>query len=267
VKPGGRKIDFWGALFCYLALLGTFLLAGAIGGMTSPSKPESRTPESQAASQTPLEIAQADLIAQQDMANWAFWAMIGGILTMAGSFAALYFIRATLQATRDTLQEQRDRNAVEMRAYIVVIPQGIEQDIRELRYRGYIEIHNIGKTPAHNVSAKVRMKQSHFNEGNFPTKPFKKLADRTLLPDARMRQATKDTAPITDFAAKPGYIFVYGRIDYTDHLNQRRSTLFCHRYNKATLELDLEKIIPASAPKVLVRTALARHHIHGNSAD
>ncbi|OWQ95364.1 hypothetical protein CDQ91_13860 [Sphingopyxis witflariensis] len=201
------------------------------------------------------------------MADWAFWAMIGGMLTMLGSFAALYFIRATLLATKETLQEERDRNAIEMRAYVVVIPQGIEKDIGKSEYRGQIEIHNIGKTPAHNVSARVWMKQSKFDAVDFETEPFQTLADRTLLPDARMRQGTKNTGPISDFAKKPGFIFVFGRIDYTDYLMKRRSTTFCHRYNKATLATDPNEIAPLAEPQVLIRAATARHHIHGNRAD
>lgn len=186
---------------------------------------------------------------------------------MLGSFAALYFIRETLQATRETLQEERDRNAIEMRAYIVVIPKGIEQDVGELRYRGQVEIHNIGKTPAHNVSVRVRMKSSHFNERRFNTKRFNNLAERTLLPDARMRQGSKNTGFVSDFEDRSEFIYIYGRVDYTDYLDKRRSTMFCHRYNKETFEGKADdKALPIQ-PKVLIRTDMARHHIHGNQAD
>lgn len=94
-----RSLGFWEATFCYLALFGSFILAGAIGGMTSAGKPQSEGANSQAAASTELALAQADLVAQQEMADWAFWAMIGGLLTMFGSIAALYFIRETLRAT------------------------------------------------------------------------------------------------------------------------------------------------------------------------
>lgn len=267
MKSGQHKLGFWGALFCYLALFGTFMLAGAIGGMSTPSGPQSHGTDSNAITSTKLTIAQADLIAKQEMAVWAFWAMIGGIFTMFGSFAALYFIRETLRATRDTLQDERDRTAIEMRAYIVVIPKGIEQDVGELRYRGQVEIHNIGKTPAHNVSAKVRMKTSHFDEKSFYTKKFQTLAERTLLPDARMRQGTKETGWITDFCDQSEFIYVYGRVDYTDYLQKRRSTMFCHRYNMQTFEGDTEDMEPPGQPRTLIRTDMARHHIHGNVAD
>ncbi len=243
------------------------MLAGAIGGMTSSRTPQGEGEIRQTAASTELALAQADLTAQQEMADWAFWAMIGGIFTMFGSFAALYFIRETLRATRETLQDARDRTAVEMRAYIVVIPRGIEQDVGELRYRGQVEIHNIGKTPAHNVSAKVRMKTSHFNEKSFNTRRFATLAERTLLPDARMRQGTKETGWITDFCDQSEFIYVYGRIDYIDYLQERRSTMFCHRYNKETFEGDVDDMEPPGEPRILIRTDMARHHIHGNIAD
>jgi hypothetical protein len=264
---GPKTIGFWEGLFCLVALFGTVVLAGAVGGAIAPEKPHSYPPLVDNLPSNDSKLAQADLVAQQEMADWAFGAMIGGFLTMIGSFAALYFIRETLQATQDTLQEARDRNAIEMRAYVVVIPKGIEQDVGSFEFRGQVEIHNIGKTPAHNVSTKVRMKTSDFHESNFKTNRFKNLAQRTLLPDARMRQGTKNTGLVSDFMDQSEFIFVYGRVDYTDYLQERRSTMFCHRYNKATFECEIDVTEQPKEPKVLIRTDMARHHIHGNQAD
>lgn len=240
MSAGPRKLGFWEALFCLLALIGAVVIAGATGGVTSSLKPHNHAVVIAVAEADNSTFAQDDLVAQQEMANWAFGAMIGGFLTMFGSFAALYFISKTLHATQETLKVARERNSIEMRAYVVVIPKGIEQSIGGPTFRGQVEIHNIGKTPAHNVSCKVRMKSSGFKEDRFRTNRFKVLAKRTLLPDARMRQGTKETGLISDFMDQSEFIYVYGRVDYTDYLNKRRSTMFCHRYNKSAFIGDIE---------------------------
>ncbi len=267
MKHEPKRLGFWEGLLCLLALMGTVALAGMIGGTISPGRPHSHPVAGDTSLAASATLAQADLAAQQEMADWAFGAMIGGLLTMFGSFAALYFIRETLHATKETLQVERDRNAIEMRAYVVVIPMGIEQDVGRFDYRGQIELHNIGKTPAHDVSVKVWLKTAGFKESNFKTSAFKNPAQRTLLPDARMRQGTKNTGLVSEFMDGSGYIFVYGRVGYTDYLGVRRSTMFCHRYNKDTFEVEIDVITPASKPKVLIRKDMARHHIHGNKAD
>lgn len=266
MSAGPRKLGFWEALFCLLALLGTVVIAGAIGDVTAPLRPHTH-PAVSPATGADTTLAQEDLVAQQEMANWAFGAMIGGFLTMLGSFAALYFIRKTLHSTQEALKEAQDRNAIEMRAYIVVIPKGIEQSIGDVTFRGQIEVHNIGKTPAHNVSCKVRMKTSSYKEDNFRTNSFKVLAQRTLLPDARMRQGTKEPGLVSDFLDQSDFIYVYGRVDYTDYLDERRSTMFCHRYNKSAFEGEIDVINLPKETRVIIRADIARHHIHGNKAD
>lgn len=243
------------------------MIAAAIGRATTPPKSHFHPVAIEAAATNGSTLAQDDLVAQQEMADWAFGAMIGGFLTSLGSFAALYFIRETLDATRETLKETQDRNAIEMRAYIVVIPKGIEQSIGEATFRGQVEIHNIGKSPAHNVSCKVRMKKAKYNGKNFTTRRFDILADRTLLPDARMRQGTKETGLVSDFLDKSDFIYVYGRVDYTDYLKVRHSTMFCHRYNKSAFVGQIDVIDLPAETRVLIQAAAARHHILGNIAD
>ena len=262
-----KKLGFWETLFCLIALLGTVALAGAIGGVSAVRIREKPLISAELNGNESLTISKADLVAQQEMANSAFYAMIAGFLTMFGSFGALYYIHQTLRATQSTLTEGQGRNKIEMRAYVVVIPKGIEQDVGSLDFRGQVEIHNIGKTPAHNVSTKVWMKTSDFNESDFETDRFQNLAQRTLLPDARMRQGTKNTGWISDFIDQSKFIYVYGRVDYTDYLQERRSTMFCHRYNKSTFECEINISELPREPKVLIRADMARHHIHGNQAD
>ena len=267
MEKGPPRVGFWEALFCVLALLGAVLIAGAIGGISAPIRPHAHPTADALAETQSSSLAQEDLVAQQEMANWAFGAMIGGFLTMFGSFIALFFVYKTLHATQETLREARERNAIEMRAYIVVIPKGIEQSIGNIEYRGQIEIHNIGRSPAHDVSCKVRMKTSDYNESNFRTQRFKVLAKRTLLPDARMRQGTKENGLTTDFLDLDGHIYVYGRVDYTDHLSERRSTMFCHRYNRSAVIGDVLDLEAVTETRVLIPAEIARHHIHGNNAD
>lgn len=267
MRTNPRRLGFWEAFFCFVALLSAVVIAGALGGAIAPTRPHDHPVASAAAQSDETTIAQEDLIAQQEMADWALGAMVVGLLTMFGSFFALYFVRETLRATQQTLQETQDRNAIEMRAYVVVIPKGIEQSIGEATFRGQVEVHNIGRTPAHDVSCRVWMKEGRYKEDKFATSKFKVLAKRTLLPDGRMRQGTKQTGLVSDFLDQSGHIFVYGRVDYTDYLNERRSTMFCHRYNKSAFVGELDVVDLPDKARTLIHADMARHHIHGNKAD
>jgi hypothetical protein len=127
-------------------------------------------------------------------------------------------------------------------------------------------VRNIGRTPADGVSCKVRMKTAPYKENKFSTIPFYNLADRTLLPDARMRQGSKEHPLISEFMDRTSFIYVYGRVDYTDYLGNRHSTKFCHRYNKSAFQGKIDADPPAETI-LLISAEKGRHHVHGNSAD
>jgi hypothetical protein len=268
MSGGPRKLRFWEAFFCMLSLLGAVVIAGAIGGVATPVKPHSHPVAIDNAQAENPDLAQEDLVAQQEMANWAFGAMIGGFLTMIGSFTALFFVYGTLRATRETLQEAQLRNAIEMRAYIMVSPMGLETWIGEPEFIGQIEIRNLGKTLARNVSSQVRMKSSVFEEGDFKTGDYKNLADRSLPPGGRMWQGSKNRLKLDEFRADwPNFIYVYGAIHYTDYLGERRFTKFCHRYNKSALQVKIDEVDLPKESIVLIGPEKARHQLQGNDAD
>ncbi len=263
-----KKLGLLEGLFCFVALLGTVVLAGAIGGITAPQKPHSHPASNEASSSADLTLAMADLVAQQEMSNWAFGTMIGGIAAALVSLVALYFLYGTLLETRQTLKEAQERNALEMRAYILVEPKGIDTWIGDKEVIGQIEIRNLGKTLAKNVSSRVRIVSGTFDQEVFEAGDYKNLAERTLPPQACMRQSSKNRLKFSEIEAEwPRCVFVYGCVFYTDYLGRRHTTHFCHRYNKSAHSLDFAEVGLPQENLPVISANMARHHIYGNDAE
>jgi hypothetical protein len=101
-----------------------------------------------------------ELQTQRDMADWAFWAMAVGALTMGLTAIGLYFVRETLrEAVRGTEAAWRavavtEQSAdAQLRAYL--FPRNAKLEVREEGgWPVHIEIHNGGNTPARNVECR-----------------------------------------------------------------------------------------------------------------
>lgn len=297
MRIDSKKLTVTEAALCFLALFGSVVLAGAVGSTIGPAREYSLSPvagESKKIKEILANkcvelrgslrdeclnklldaidsnaIARADLAAQKDMARWALLTMIVGVLTAIGSFIALFFIRQTLIATNEGLVETRTRNLTELRAYLIVIPKGIETFSGEASAVGQIEIKNIGKTPAKDVSSQVRMKMARYDTNDFPISKYEDLAKRTLPPEASMRQGSKDRLnSIKMKVSSFNFLYVYGCIHYTDYSGERHFTRFCHRYNKAEIPEDFQYMLPFQAKtRILIDQEKARHHINGNDAN
>lgn len=221
------------------------------------------------------------LRAQSDAANWAFWAIFIAFFQLIATAIGLFYIRGTLVETRRAVNDtaaatnamkeanefSKEISAIELRPYLVVRPLGIHREAGKTEFRGVVEISNIGKTPANGVSSHIRMKEAGYDESDFPVGSFKDLASRTLLPGAVMIQASKNTLGFATIQSEwPSSLYVWGRVEYTDHEGNRRSTDFCHRYNKKTCRIDLDGDWTPSESATLIDGQLARLHIAGNDA-
>lgn len=221
------------------------------------------------------------LRAQSDAANWAFWAVVFALLQLFATVIGLFFIRDTLAETRRAVADtaaateamkdanafSRQVSAIELRPYLVVQPRGIHREVGQSAFRGVVEISNIGKTPAQDVSSYIRLKEGRYSESDFVVKSFENLADRTLLPGAVMTQASKNKLEFEVIQnSSLSSLFVWGRVEYTDHEGIRRATDFCHRYNKKTCQVDLDGDWILGESAVLIDGGLARLHIAGNEA-
>lgn len=221
------------------------------------------------------------LRAQSDAANWAFWAAIIAFSQLVATVIGLFYIRGTLvetrravtdtaaatQAMKEANEFSKEISAIELRPYLVVQPRGIHREAGALEFRGVVEISNIGKTPAKGVSSHIRMKEGAYKETDFPVDSVADPAARTLLPGGVMIQASKNTLGFDAIQNEwPNSLYVWGLIEYTDHEGNRRSTEFCHRYNKKTCQVDLDDAWAPGESSVLIDGNLARLHIARNDA-
>jgi len=221
------------------------------------------------------------LRAQSDAADWAFWAAIIASLQLIATVIGLVYIRGTLVETRRAVIDtaaatkamkeanefSKEISAIELRPYLVVRPLGIHREVGKTEFRGVVEILNIGKTPANGVSSHIRMKEAGYDEKDFPVSSFKDLASRTLLPGGVMIQASKNPLEFATIQSDwPSSLYVWGRVEYTDHEGNRRSTDFCHRYNKRTCRIDLDADWTPNDSATLIDGQMARLHVAGNDA-
>lgn len=221
------------------------------------------------------------LRAQTDAADWAFWAAVIAFSQLVATAIGLFYIRSTLvetrravtdtaaatQAMKEANEFSKEVSAIELRPYLVVHPRGIHREAGALEFRGVVEISNIGKTPAKGVSSHIRMKEGGYDENEFPVNSVTDPAARTLLPGGVMIQASKNTLGFDVIQNEwPSSLYVWGLIEYSDHEGVRRSTEFCHRYNKKTCQVDLDEAWGPGESAILIDGNLARLHITRNDA-
>jgi hypothetical protein len=165
-------------------------------------------------------------------------------------------------ATRDLVQESRDTSRRESRAYIGVEPRGVKRFVGKDLLIGHFAIKNFGGIPAKNVSM-YAVTDYRLEPEN--TREFKigRIYDSTtsLPPRAKMIFGTGpgvdiDSIQISDDeeANYRGYIFVYGKVTYTDEFGTKGWTEFCHRY-------------PCEGDYRISRKYARYHEIAGNRVD
>lgn len=107
--------------------------------------------------------AEYDLSAQDRMAEWAFWMMAAAVFTTALTAVALWFIKGTLDATRQAVHEAQSAvtetsriGEAQVRAYLSVIGMNYTAKPKKAQMLPSPEIelvlNNSGATPAINIA-------------------------------------------------------------------------------------------------------------------
>ena len=184
-----------------------------------------------------------------------------GFFAAIASFIIAWFTVVLAGVGRRQIEDIR----ILQRAYIAVKPAGInpfvsENSIVADQIVGHVAFVNVGRLPARNISVdRAIMKWDKSGELDESAFPVAKASPMTIVlsPGTKMRHGTNSL--LASELEKPGFVYVYGRVDYTDGFNVHRHTRFCHRYpcirHKSTAE---GKRIGAKH---------ARQHRHGNDAD
>jgi len=118
--------------------------------------------------------AEYDLGAQDRMATWAFWMMLVGAGTMALTGWALYFVRGTLDATREAVRDTgeatiamkeaneiaRQANEATLRAWIFMDTMNLSEreDGEKKWWDLLLFVKNSGQSPAKHVTVKISWK-------------------------------------------------------------------------------------------------------------
>jgi hypothetical protein len=240
----------------------------------------------------------ADLQAQRDMvywARWMFWASAAGVfLTVVGLVmigGTLYYTASAATSARDAANAANQTNAivmhatrVELRAYLSVIPAGINELIGSQQAMGHVEIRNVGKLLARDVWVQVKMGiDDRHDQKTIPDERADVFwvaddpkvrnpsfgVDRAIHPGTQMRQgaAEKDTIAVADLLAqRHRYVYVWGVVYYDDGY-QRRFTRFRHRYAIASHVSRDDWDQPARETREIIAADKARFHPFGNSAN
>ncbi|MER9301795.1 hypothetical protein [Mesorhizobium sp. M0496] len=203
------------------------------------------------------------------------------------SIWAVRLVRDTLELNRKStdaawaaVRHAEKASSLELRAYLAIVPKGVNQLIGTRDVMGHIEVRNVGRLPARKVFIHVRM--GLFNErvrdlAKLPVADDltdSKLAfvDRVVQPGDNPAQGSEDREPLNFISPDEWeFVYVWGVVYYFDGFDERRFTRFCHRYaiDSRNREFDEE---PASAPaptetRQILFAEKARYHQIGNDAN
>jgi hypothetical protein len=161
---------------------------------------------------------------------------------------------ASADAGKRQLQHLEETAKRQLRAYISVEPRGVRRFTGTNNLLGHIEIRNVGGIPAKNISMFAVTdwspdgSRTSFEIGKvYPSKT-------ALPPGAEMVFGTSGVTDLASIERDPGtpsdwkgpgkapewkgFIFVYGKVTYTDEFKTDGWTEFCHRYPCAMMGSD-----------------------------
>lgn len=209
---------------------------------------------------------EADLNAQRQMADWAWWVMVfTGFQLLIGG--------AGLGALIMDLSQNRKSSERQLRAYLAVVPLGIKSIVGNKWCIGDALLRNVGATPAFNVSLKVNMEARNEKEWSyFDYQKDPITIPRALHPGGEMLQVSAmPYVPVSDINSHK-YIYVWGIARYDDVFGVRHFTKFCYRYDTGSSEQSIVLAIQESATglaeeRIIISAEKAHNHHHGNDAD
>ena len=150
----------------------------------------------------------------------------------------------------------------QLRAYLSVIPAGVNPLVGNIEGMGHVIVRNVGKTPAHGVRVRAHMFQTtDLNHPLWKVDPDTERPERSIQPDAEMRRGSDEKLPVEELCRPGKYIYVWGVVYYDDGYGNRRSTRFCHTYQSASFNRGREANMP------IISVDKARYHHFGNDAD
>lgn len=229
------------------------------------------------------------------IANSQLWLTVLNLLLLlaatSAAVAAAKYAKQAADAGRRGVAEAAQTNmlvartaALEVRAYLSVLPGGINELIGSRQAMGHVEVKNVGRLPAREVWIHVRMRiggrddqkptlrggRDHFEVPDDPysSDPLEFSVDRAILPGTMIRQgaAERDAVSVRELLAhKNMYVYVWGVVHYSDG-TQRRFTKFRHRYAIASHSPN-DWQSPAHETRKIIGADKARYHPFGNSAN
>jgi hypothetical protein len=219
------------------------------------------------------------LQSQENMAAWAGRMFGIGLGELLVTFLGVVLVAFTLRATRraasaaeGTLTEIKGNARKELRAYLSVEADGINTFITsgEKRCIGHVKIRNVGKIPAKNVFASVDITLNNTRDFSPSPIPDNPAIERSIQPDAFMRQGSKHQPPVSEVQRSERFSFVWGTVWYDDGYGERRYTRFCHRYHGASHSpdeyQDIGGLQTLVTPYTIIKADKARYHEHGNDS-
>ena len=158
-------------------------------------------------------------------------------LTLLGLFATVLFAwrtakaaattakhgQAAVTAANNSAKYSRQANgiisknaALELRAYISVEPAGINQLIGSDKGIGNVEVRNVGKVPARNVTVICMAGISPTRKFDLSVREDTVIESRVIQPSAAMRQGSEVEIPVAEICKPGSNIFVWGVVFYYD---------------------------------------------------
>ena len=235
------------------------------------------TEDKQNAQNTPAQLTKEN----DSPDGWLAWldshagsvqAIFAGLLVLLTALYVVFTVklwRAT-KGTADTAQTQARISwkalILGQRARVSVDPAGIETTTFD-ELIGQVVFVNTGHMPASEF--KWRIKIIAQGRGDWIAEEISSsdLEGNAVLPvGARWNKGSPPCNPRPEMPTD--YVYVYGRVEYTDGFNGRRHTNFCHRYTWARKQLvALNLIEGGSRVETKIDVGYARFHKNGNEAN
>jgi hypothetical protein len=149
------------------------------------------------------------------------------------------------RVTHTTMEHAGHASKNELRAYISVEPQGIDQVSHENCLVGRFQIRNVGRIPAKNLSVYCTIDfDRDVQRRSFPIGKLR-VSPTVLQPGAKMEFFSYDRWNIhageledREFPKMNGHLYVWGEVLYTDEFDTVGWTAFCHRYSCQMLGMN-----------------------------